>query len=101
MKVHDAIRRLESVGMQYVVVVERTEHNWSAYVPDVWGCGATGTTREEVERNIREALALHFEVTTEHDEPLPEPGTWTTVVDVGIPEGARFARRETQTSARG
>jgi predicted RNase H-like HicB family nuclease len=87
--------------MQYVVVVERTEHNWSAYVPDVWGCVATGATREEVERNIREALALHFEVTAEHDEPLPEPGTWTTVVDVEIPEGVRFARRETQTPARG
>ena len=86
--------------MQYVVVVERAEHNWSAYAPDVWGCAATGATREEVERNIREALVFHFEGTVEAGEPLPEPGTWTTVVDVAIPEGARFAPRGEQAGAR-
>src|SRR5437879_13906661 len=59
-------------------IATRTEHNWSAYVPDVWGCVATGTTWEEVERNIRVALALHFEVTSEQDAPIPAPGTWST-----------------------
>src|SRR5581483_4392789 len=52
----DGWRSSERTPMQYVVVVEQGEHNWSAYAPDVWGCAATGATREEVERNIREAL---------------------------------------------
>jgi predicted RNase H-like HicB family nuclease len=79
--------------MQYVIVVEQGERNWSAYAPDVWGCAATGATREEAEQDMREALAFHFEGTVEDDEPLPEPGTWTTVIEVAIPTGARFAHR--------
>jgi predicted RNase H-like HicB family nuclease len=42
--------------MRYTVVLEQTPNNWSAYVPDVGGCISTGKTRQEVERNIREAL---------------------------------------------
>ena len=44
--------------MQYVIVYEQTPNNWAAYVPDLPGCIATGKTREEVDRLIREAIVL-------------------------------------------
>jgi predicted RNase H-like HicB family nuclease len=72
--------------VKYTVVLEQTPNNWSAYVPDVGGCISTGKTRAEVERNIREALALHFEALRADNVPIPAPGTWTAVVDVPVGE---------------
>ena len=46
--------------MKYAVVYEKTSHNYSAYVPDLPGCVATGASRKEVGRRIREAIALHL-----------------------------------------
>ena len=68
--------------MKYVVVYERTPNNWSAYVPDLPGCVSTGATREEVERNIREAITFHLDGIREDGEPIPEPQTWTELVEV-------------------
>ena len=68
--------------MKYVVVYERTPNNWSAYVPDLPGCVAAGDTREEVERLIREAIALHLGALRDSGEPMPEPGAWTSLVEV-------------------
>ncbi|MDD1629944.1 MAG: type II toxin-antitoxin system HicB family antitoxin, partial [Methylococcaceae bacterium] len=47
--------------MRYAVVVEKAENNYSAYVPDLPGCIATGYTVEEAEREIREAIEFHIE----------------------------------------
>jgi predicted RNase H-like HicB family nuclease len=47
--------------MRYAVVIERAEGNYSAYVPDLPGCIATGGTVVEVEQEIREAIRLHVE----------------------------------------
>jgi len=47
--------------MRYAVVVEKAEGSYSAYVPDLPGCVATGGTVEEVEREIRDAIAFHIE----------------------------------------
>ncbi len=63
--------------MKYVVVYERTPNNYSAYVPDLPGCVATGATREEVEVRIREAIALHVEGLRSQRETVPKPGAWT------------------------
>jgi predicted RNase H-like HicB family nuclease len=60
----------------YVVVFERAPRNFSAYVPDLPGCVATGKTREQVERLIREAIGLHLEMMREHKEPIPRPSAW-------------------------
>ena len=68
--------------MTYVVVYEETSNGWSAYVPDLPGCVAAGKTREETESLIREAIAFHLEGLRESDEAIPEPGTWTEMVDV-------------------
>jgi predicted RNase H-like HicB family nuclease len=59
---------------RYLVVVEKTETGYSAYSPDLWGCIAAGATREEVERNMREAIELHLEAMAEDgtEPPLPQ-----------------------------
>ena len=45
--------------MRYAVVIEKAADNYSAYVPDLPGCIATGETTAEVERELREAIRLH------------------------------------------
>ena len=44
--------------MHYAIVVEKTEHNYSAYVPDLRGCMATGQTVKEVENEIAQPLSF-------------------------------------------
>ncbi len=67
--------------MKYAVVYEKAPNNYCAYVPDLPGCVATGATREEVERNIREVIAFHLEGLRREGEPIPEPGSWTELVE--------------------
>lgn len=71
-----------SRSVKYVVVYERAPNKWSAYVPDLPGCVATGNTREETERLIREAIVLHLAALRESGEPVPEPGEWAGLVEV-------------------
>ena len=47
--------------MQYLVVIEKTATGFSAYSPDLPGCVSTGSTREEIDKNIREAIEFHLE----------------------------------------
>jgi predicted RNase H-like HicB family nuclease len=46
---------------KYLIIVEETGTGYSAYSPDVPGCGSTGKTKEEVEQNIQKALEFHLE----------------------------------------
>ena len=59
--------------MKYAVVIEKAEGNYSAYVPDLPGCVATGGTVEEVEAEIREAIAFHIEGMREDGLVIPPP----------------------------
>lgn len=59
--------------MKYAVVIEKAQGNYSAYVPDLPGCIATGLTVEEVEDEIREAITFHLEGIREDGLPIPEP----------------------------
>ena len=68
--------------MKYAVVYEKTADNYSAYVPDLPGCVATGSDREEVGRHIREAIFFHIEGLRGEQEPVPEPSAWIELVDV-------------------
>jgi predicted RNase H-like HicB family nuclease len=63
-------------------VYERTANGWSAYVPDLPGCVAAGDTREELETLMREAIAMHVEALREDGESVPQPGSWTSLVEV-------------------
>ena len=68
--------------MQYTIVIEQTSRNFSAYVPDLPGCVATGATREEVVRQIRDAIEFHIEGMREQGELVPEPQCTAAVVEV-------------------
>lgn len=68
--------------MRYAVVIEKAEGNYSAYVPDLPGCVATGATVEEVGREIREAIDFHLEGLRDSGRPVPEPTTRLEYVDV-------------------
>ena len=70
--------------MKYTVVIERTSNNYAAYVPDLPGCVATASTREEVLKEIREAIEFHIEGMREDGELVPEPQTTAAVVDATI-----------------
>ena len=58
---------------EYTVIYERGPDNWSAYVPDLPGCIATGKTRDDIEKQIREAIEFHIEGMRQHGESVPEP----------------------------
>ena len=59
--------------MQYAMIIEKGESNYSAYFPDLSGCIATGKTLDEVKQRMREALELHLRGLREDGIPIPEP----------------------------
>jgi len=67
---------------KYLVIFEKAANNYSAYSPDLPGCVATGATREEVEKNIREAISFHIEGLLADGLPLPEQGSFTEYIEV-------------------
>lgn len=58
--------------MRYAVVIERAAGNFSAYVPDLPGCVATGATVAEAEQEIRDAICFHVEGLIADGQPVPE-----------------------------
>jgi predicted RNase H-like HicB family nuclease len=68
--------------MRYAIVIERAENNYSAYVPDLPGCVATGATVEETETQIREAIEFHIAGLREDGFPVPHPSSRVDYVDV-------------------
>ena len=67
---------------KYLVVFEKAEKNYAAYSPDIPGCAATGRTRKETEKNIREAIGFHLDGLREDGLSLPEPTSFTEYVEV-------------------
>ena len=65
---------------KFLVVVEKTENNFSAYSPDLPGCIATGETRETVERNMYEAIEMHLDGLREDRLPIPDGSSFAQVV---------------------
>ena len=68
--------------MRYAIVIEKAESNFAAYVPDLPGCIATGTTVKEVERLIQEAIEFHIEGLRTDGLPIPKPLSKVEYVDV-------------------
>ncbi|MDZ4323955.1 MAG: type II toxin-antitoxin system HicB family antitoxin [Pseudomonas sp.] len=68
--------------MRYAIVIEQAGANYSAYVPDLPGCVATGATLEEVEEQIREAIAFHLDGLREDGLPVPPPSSHVEYVNV-------------------
>jgi predicted RNase H-like HicB family nuclease len=57
---------------EYLVVIEKAETNYPAFSPDLPGCVATGTTREEALERMRQATSLHIQGLKEDGLPVPE-----------------------------
>ena len=68
--------------MKYAVVIEKTGTGYSAYVPDLPGCVSVGGTREEMNRNIREAIDLYLDELREQGVEIPAPSTDTEYIAV-------------------
>ena len=64
--------------MRYAIVIEKTDRNYSAYVPDLPGCIATGESVAAVEAEIREAIRFHIDGLKEDGLPVPAP---TSIAD--------------------
>ncbi len=64
--------------MRYAVVIEKAGGNYSAYVPDLPGCVATGATVKDVEAEIRDAIRFHIEGLKADGLPVPAP---TSIAD--------------------
>jgi len=67
---------------KYLVIFEKANDNYCAYSPDLPGCIATGSTRNEVEKNIKEAISFHIEGLVKDGLPLPEATSFTEYVEV-------------------
>jgi predicted RNase H-like HicB family nuclease len=67
--------------MRYAVVIEKASGNYSAYVPDLPGCVASGPTIEAVETEIRAAIQFHISGLREDGQPVPPPTTLAEYVD--------------------
>ena len=61
--------------MKYAVVIEKTGTGYSACVPDLPGCVSVGRTREEMDRNIREAIELYLDELRDQGAAIPPPTT--------------------------
>lgn len=67
--------------MRFAVVIEKAEGNFSAYVPDLPGCVATGDTVAAVEAEIREAIRFHIDGLREDGLPVPTPTSLAEYID--------------------
>jgi len=70
--------------LRFSIVAERTSSGYAAYCPDVPGAAATGLSREEVERAMREAITAELHTLRRAGSPIPEPASFTTVVTITL-----------------
>lgn len=68
--------------MRYAIVIERAGENYSAYVPDLPGCVATGQSARDVEREIRGAIEFHLDGLRQDGLEAPQPASVVEYVDV-------------------
>ena len=67
---------------RFLVVIEKANNNYSAYSPDLPGCVATGSTREEAEKNMYEAIEMHIQGLLEDNLSIPESKSFAEYVAV-------------------
>ena len=69
--------------LRYAAIIERYDHGFGAYVPDLPGCGATGKTEDEVRERLHAAVEAHLRSLRRDGEPIPPPTSVTETVEVG------------------
>ena len=68
--------------MKFAVVIEQADSNYSAYVPDLPGCVATGATVKDAENEIRAAIKFHIEGMKDDGLPIPSPRSAVEYIEV-------------------
>ena len=67
---------------RYLIVIEQTENGYSTYSPNLPGCVSTGKTREDAERNMREAIELHIDGLREEGYAVPDPQASSSYIEL-------------------
>ena len=70
--------------MKYLVIIEKAEHNYSAYIPDLPGCIVAGKTITEIKESMDKAVIMHIEGMRENGEPIPEPSTIADYLEITV-----------------
>ncbi|OHB73877.1 MAG: hypothetical protein A2Z25_09950 [Planctomycetes bacterium RBG_16_55_9] len=68
--------------MKYLVIIEETKTGYSAFSPDLPGCVAAGADKEDVGKNMKEAIAFHLEGMDQEGLEVPRPHSFSTYVEV-------------------
>ena len=68
--------------MKYLVIAEGGISGFGAYVPDLPGCIAVGSSRAEMMGLIPNAIELHLEGLREQGLPMPAPYSSSELVEV-------------------
>ena len=68
--------------MKYLIVIEQGETGFSAYAPDIPGCIATGSTRDDVEREMKDAIAFHLDGLRAEGMAIPKPSSSSSYVEI-------------------
>ncbi|HMC26550.1 MAG TPA: type II toxin-antitoxin system HicB family antitoxin [Verrucomicrobiae bacterium] len=67
---------------RYLIIIENTGTGFSAYSPDLPGCVATGRTREEIEREMHDAIEFHIDGLRRAGEAIPQPRSQASYCEV-------------------
>ena len=67
---------------RFLVVIEKTKSNFSAYSPDLPGCAATGKTREDAKTNMYEAISFHLQGLREDNLAIPENVSFAEIMAI-------------------
>jgi predicted RNase H-like HicB family nuclease len=68
--------------MRYLIIVEETATGFSAYSPDLPGCAATGKSKADVEKRMKEAIEFHLEGLQEEGISIPHPHSYSQYLEV-------------------
>lgn len=68
--------------MRYLIILEKTKTGFSAFSPDLPGCVATGSTRKQAEKNMKDAIAFHLEGMHQEGLEVPQPRSFSTYLEV-------------------
>lgn len=67
---------------KYLIIIEESKSGFSAYSPDLPGCTSCGSTPEQTESNMREAINFHIEGLKEEGLKIPEPVTRSSYIEI-------------------
>jgi predicted RNase H-like HicB family nuclease len=67
---------------RYLIIIEKAGDGFATYSPDLPGCVSTGKTRDDVEKNMREAIEFHIDGFREEGFPVPEPQASSSYIEL-------------------